>query len=359
MPIENATYVNDLVPTNPLGTDGADTLDQHDRLVKLAVKQSFPGFTGAIVVGGTTSGLVNAYTLSPTTALPSYVENMMVVCEFHLANTGAATINISSLGAKTIKTVSGENVTSADLLGSRYTALVYDGTNFQLLAVTKNYVDQLVFEPVLPAQFGNADKMLTTDATNASWTALLKAATIRFADSTDTTKRLAFNVSGVSTGTTRTAIVPDRNINLAGDLDVRAITTTGTVGIADIGKLIDCTSGTFTLTFAAVATLGDEAMGFVQNTGTGDVTLDGNGAETIDGLADYIMYSGEVRMWYVEGASIKTIVLNSFYKTFTSSGTFTKPPGYRQYSGLTHGGGGSGGKSGTTSFYGSGGGGGG
>tara|TARA_R110000822_G_scaffold301108_4_gene424840 strand:+ start:8788 stop:11214 length:2427 start_codon:yes stop_codon:yes gene_type:complete len=216
MPIENATYVNDLVPTNPLGTDGADTLDQHDRLVKLAVKQSFPGFTGAVIAGGTTSGLVNAYTLSPTTALPSYVENMMVVCEFHLANTGAATINISSLGAKTIKTVSGEDVTSADLLGSRYTALVYDGTNFQLLAITKNYVDQLVFEPVLPAQFGNANKLLTTDATNASWTALLKAATIRFADSTDTTKRLAFDVSGVSTGTTRTAIVPDRDFYLGG-----------------------------------------------------------------------------------------------------------------------------------------------
>ena len=62
MPIENATYVNDLVPTNPLGTDGADTLDQHDRLVKAAVKNTFPGFTGAVVVGGTTAGTANTYT---------------------------------------------------------------------------------------------------------------------------------------------------------------------------------------------------------------------------------------------------------------------------------------------------------
>lgn len=111
-------------------------------------------------------------------------------------------------------------------------------------------------------------------------------------------------------------------------MDRRAITTTDTIGVSDIGNLVDCTSGTFTLAFAAVATLGDEATGYIQNSGTGDITLDPNGAETIDGLPSFVMYQGEVRKWYVEGSALKTIVLNSFSRTFTSTGTITKPPGY-------------------------------
>lgn len=170
MALESATYIGDLNVNNPDGADGADTLDQHDRLIKTAVKNCFPGFTGAVIVGGTTGGSATAYTLSPTTALPSYVEGMMVVCEFHTANTTTTpTLNISGLGAKTIVNCAGGAVLTSDLASARYTALVYDGTNFQLLAVTKNYADQLAFNTVLPAQSGR--KILTTDGTSASWQA--------------------------------------------------------------------------------------------------------------------------------------------------------------------------------------------
>lgn len=117
-------------------------------------------------------------------------------------------------------------------------------------------------------------------------------------------------------------------IPIAGVMDRRTITTTDTVGAADVGKLIEITSGTFTLAFAPTATLTDQSTGYIYNSGAGDVTLDPSGAETIDGLASFVMYGGEIRKWYVEGTTIKTLVIHPFYRKATSTFSFVMPPGY-------------------------------
>lgn len=126
---------------------------------------------------------------------------------------------------------------------------------------------------------------------------------------------------------------------------VRVARTSNTaLAAANQGNLIDITSGTFTQTFVAAATLGNGWFCYIRNSGTGDITLDPNGSETIDGLTSYIMYPGEVRLVQCDGTALRTVVLNTFYRTFTASGTFTKPPGYAAFSGLVWGAGGSGGK---------------
>ncbi len=46
MALEDANYIPELDETNPQGNDPANTLDDHDRLTKRAVKNSFSGFVG-------------------------------------------------------------------------------------------------------------------------------------------------------------------------------------------------------------------------------------------------------------------------------------------------------------------------
>lgn len=101
----------------------------------------------------------------------------------------------------------------------------------------------------------------------------------------------------------------------------------------DKGSLISA-SGTLTQTFQPAATLGEGWFCYLQNEGNGDVTLDPDGAETIDGLSSYIMYPGEVRLVQCDGGTLRTVVLNSFCKVFESSGNFIKPPGYAAFEGL-------------------------
>lgn len=79
-----------------------------------------------------------------------------------------------------------------------------------------------------------------------------------------------------------------------------------TLTAADRGKIIDATSGTWTLTFLAVATAG---IGFhlsIRNSGTGVITLDGNASETIDGATTLKLNPGHEIILVCDGAGWKS-----------------------------------------------------
>ena len=48
MPLETATYLSDLVPTNPVQTDGVAQGDDHLRLIKETLQATFPNITGPV-----------------------------------------------------------------------------------------------------------------------------------------------------------------------------------------------------------------------------------------------------------------------------------------------------------------------
>lgn len=57
MGLETTTYIDGLVPTNPLGNDPKSQGDDHLRLIKSALKNTFPNITGAVTV---TQAQINA-----------------------------------------------------------------------------------------------------------------------------------------------------------------------------------------------------------------------------------------------------------------------------------------------------------
>lgn len=174
MSVENPNNVGDLNPLWPTGAENKSEGDDHIRNIKTAIKQSFAGFAGAVIVTGTDGGTVNAYTLTPATALLAYTSRTLAVFAPTVTSTGAVTLNISGLGTKAVLSVDGAALVSGDLvLGSVYVA-VYNGTAFQLIAPTKNYIDQLVTSGLLPgtATPANAGKFYTTNGTVGSWASI-------------------------------------------------------------------------------------------------------------------------------------------------------------------------------------------
>ena len=77
-----------------------------------------------------------------------------------------------------------------------------------------------------------------------------------------------------------------------------------TVVTTDRGSLIDCTSGAFTISFQACATLGADWSVYIRNSGTGVITLDPNGSETIDGAATFTLNPGSSVVLQCNGSTI-------------------------------------------------------
>lgn len=75
----------------------------------------------------------NTYTATLSPAILSYSTGKVVAIKFTNANTGAATLNLNGLGAKSIKRLDGAALQSGDINSSMIALLAYDGTNFQLL----------------------------------------------------------------------------------------------------------------------------------------------------------------------------------------------------------------------------------
>jgi hypothetical protein len=171
MALETATYISDLVATNPTATDPKSSGDDHLRLLKSTIKATFPNVNGAM--NATDEEL-----------------NYMV---------GATTQPAMKDGSNLVTPTIGDSSTKI---------------------ATTAFVAATALASTLPAQTGNTGKLITTNGTTASWTSDLNTAVIRFADTTDATKKVAFDASGLTTATTRTMTVPNKSGTLAMTSDI-------------------------------------------------------------------------------------------------------------------------------------------
>jgi hypothetical protein len=360
MALENGTYISDLVVTNPTSTDQKVQGDDHLRLIKSTVKASFPAITGAVIstqtelnvlhgvtattaelnkLAGatiTTSELNNLHGVTATTAELNYTVGLSSAAQTQLTSLqGQINTEVTNRGnadnlkapiasptfTGTVTIPAGASISGFSLLasptftGTPAAPTATPGTNTTQIATTA-FVNAQAYSATLPNQSGHAGQFITTDGSNVAW-----------ASSPVSNQRLAKS-SGY------------------------------TCLVGDTGSTIDCTSS-FTLTFSAAATLGAGWFCYVKNSGTGDITIDPNGAETIDGVTSFICYPEEIRLICCDGSTFRSLILCRFMKTFSATGTFYKPPGYSLFSGMLWSGGNSGERTNSASTLSRGGGGGG
>lgn len=77
----------------------------------------------------------DAYAITPSPAITAYVTGQRFTFQAGTANTGAATLNVSGLGAKTIKRNVTSDLSTGDILLNQVVEVVYDGTNMQMISI--------------------------------------------------------------------------------------------------------------------------------------------------------------------------------------------------------------------------------
>jgi hypothetical protein len=105
--------------------------DQYQNLDNTKVITAEPVFVRTDVQHYTTTSGTDTYTASLTPVLTSYIAGSSVTLNFGNTNTGASTININSLGAKSIITSDASALTGGELQGIM--TLIYNGTSYQIL----------------------------------------------------------------------------------------------------------------------------------------------------------------------------------------------------------------------------------
>ena len=144
MALETGTYISDLVVTNPTSADAKSQGDDHLRLIKSAIKTTFPLITGAVNVTHTALN----YVANVTSDIQAQLNNLMSIKG---VIAGQIWTGVHDFTAATISVT---------------TQSFGDATS---KAASTQFVASAAFSSVLPGQTGNAGKFVTTDGTNASW----------------------------------------------------------------------------------------------------------------------------------------------------------------------------------------------
>jgi hypothetical protein len=89
--------------------------------------------SGALIYAGS-AGSGGNYTVTLTPTPGAYTAGMIVNLVANHSNTGAATLNVNSLGDISIKKGVTNDLDAGDIASGQAVSLMFDGTNFQLLS---------------------------------------------------------------------------------------------------------------------------------------------------------------------------------------------------------------------------------
>ena len=100
------------------------------------IARHFQDINGTLQFGGT----ANAKTVTLNAGYTAYFQGMYFAAEVNTTNTGATTIDVNALGAKTVVDQGGNALGAGDLQAGGVYEFRYDGTNFQLMGGDANIV---------------------------------------------------------------------------------------------------------------------------------------------------------------------------------------------------------------------------
>jgi len=80
------------------------------------------------------AGSTDAYAITVVPAITAYATGQVFVFKANTINTGVCTLNVNSLGAKTIKKDFNIDLADGDIKANQLIEVVYDGTNFQMFS---------------------------------------------------------------------------------------------------------------------------------------------------------------------------------------------------------------------------------
>jgi hypothetical protein len=140
--------------------------------------------TGTVFTSGTKADVLDAacfaadagandtYTATLSPAITAYVTGAHYRFKANTANTGAATINLNSLGAKTIVKAAGGITTALsdnDIRAGQWVDLVYDGTNMQMQSTLGNAASGGSGAVVAVKSATKTDTQTTTSPIGTAW----------------------------------------------------------------------------------------------------------------------------------------------------------------------------------------------
>lgn len=117
MALETATYIDALVTSNPDGSDQRSTADDHLRLIKAALKRSFPQIGGAVSASAVAISYVNDLSASAQAqlnALRDGTATALNAVSARFANSASLALNIGSVPAAQVPALNVGNVFTAN-----------------------------------------------------------------------------------------------------------------------------------------------------------------------------------------------------------------------------------------------------
>lgn len=129
----NTTYWQQITVAGPAGTMGPPGPPGATGATGATGPQGPTGASGGTIQYAADAGASDDYAIS-IGGYAAYAAGDQFAFKANTANTGAATLNVNSLGAKTIKKNKDQDLTNGDIKAGQLVLVQYDGTNFQMLS---------------------------------------------------------------------------------------------------------------------------------------------------------------------------------------------------------------------------------